>query len=124
MSGVIHFLDIVTSLFPAVSRTNPLPVEVTTTTASDTTYTDMSIAATGANQTIAANLNRKALEIINPLYNTNDITLNPVGVAAVVGASPSFVLRPGDSYNPVPPPTNEINFIATAGTAVLIYEGT
>lgn len=123
MSGVIHFLNLVTGLFPAVSTTDPLPVTVVTTTVSDVTYTDRSVAATGANQSIAANLNRKALEVINPLYNTNDITLNAVGVAAVVGASPSFVLRPGDSYNPVPPPTNAINFIATAGTAVIIYEG-
>lgn len=80
--------------------------------------------ATGSSQQLlAANASRKALTIINPVANTTDWTIDPLGGTAAVGTMPGFVLRPGDSWSPVKVPTNKITGIGTAASKLVVLEG-
>jgi hypothetical protein len=89
------------------------------------TYTSSSItSATGASQTLAAaSAGRKALSIINPIENTTNWTIDPLGGTAAPGTMPGFTLRPGDSWSPVPAPVNAITGIGTAASKLVVLVG-
>lgn len=81
-------------------------------------------AATGASQAVlAAKADRRALTLINPLSSTTDWTIDPLGGVAAVGTLPGFVLQPGDSWSPTPPPANAISGIGVAAAKLIVLEG-
>jgi len=89
------------------------------------TYTSSSIAsATGASQSLAAaSTARKALLIVNPIENTTNWTIDPLGGTAAPGTMPGITLRPGDSWAPVPAPVNAITGIGTAASKLVVLVG-
>lgn len=74
-----------------------------------------------ATQLLAANVNRKSLEVFNPGNQT--IWVNPIGTAAQ--ATPgSFPIYPGGGWTPPMPYSGAISVYAGgAGAPVTIYEG-
>jgi hypothetical protein len=89
------------------------------------TYTSGSVtSATGASQTLAAvSTTRKALSIINPIENTTNWTIDPLGGTAAPGTMPGITLRPGDSWSPYPVPLNAITGIGTAASTLIVLVG-
>jgi hypothetical protein len=89
------------------------------------TYVDRSItSASGSSETLAAaNAARRAITIINPLSNTTDWTIDPLGGTAVADTPPGFRLSPGDSWSPVRVPLNKITGIGTAASKLIVLEG-
>jgi len=89
------------------------------------TYASSSVtSATGASQVLAAvSTTRKALVIVNPIENTTNWTIDPLGGTAAPGTMPGITLRPGDSWAPYPVPLNAISGIGTAASKLVVLVG-
>lgn len=83
----------------------------------------LAVAAGGiAEQLMAANSNRTALAVANPMHQSEILWVSPVGTAAVNGQG-SFPIFPGGMWEPFVPPTGAISVLApTTGTRVSAWE--
>lgn len=107
-----------------IRRTMPVGADGVTPEAGPVTLTDHSItSATGASQTLlAANAGRRFLSILNPASNATDWIISPEGDEAEAGAA-CYTLRPGDEWNPSPPPANEVTGKGVAASTLTVKEG-
>lgn len=108
----------------AVFPVDPATGTVRAPSVGSVALTDASIAnAAGSSETVAAaNTARRRLVIANPSASVS-WWINPSGGTAAANTAGSFELPPGGMWAPVPPPTNAVTGIATAGTDLTVAVG-